>query len=217
MNSLQRLASFVLILSAAACAQSFTAVTAADVHSQPTPDHVFPAKNDHVLLEWKKSMPLGCEAITIGKDKRRAAIMASIEAPDMDGVKVFTHDKQRYVIQRDGKVLQDLPSQITFRITASGLLDIADEAFPVESNASTDEFFKHLKFVARVFRNGDIDADIMQPMSLQNVGVPLDVPSDERVYRASFDFGKLSVNDHVVLLVNTDDGSPVAKFFMELK
>lgn len=92
-----------------------------------------------------------------------------------------------------------------------------DKPFIVETRGSTRDFLRKLTFVARVFHRGEVRSSSLAPTALRQVGVPPEIPANERVYRASFDVGELSVDDHVVLEVNDSEGTPVTKFFLQLK
>ena len=186
-------------------------------------EHFFPSKGDNVLLRVSGRIPLGSDNISLfspGTDprlKRSATILASVEATELGNVTIFEHHGHRFIVNDRGEPLESLPSRLTFRVTASTLLNVTDKPYQIESKSPIQEFLRGLTFVARVFHPGELDARTVQPLNVKSVGVPLNIGADERVFRASFDLGAVSIDDHVVLQVNTSDGTPVSKFFLQLK
>ena len=173
-----------------------------------------PRGGDQIIWRLRDRIPLGTESVMLSQSKRRATLLVSAESPQLDGITIFSREGTRYIVHSDGSPVRSLPSQITFRITASDLLQLNEEPTSIDANADIQAFLGDLTFVAKVFRG--LDEVRFEPVSVRQVGLPLSVPADERIYRAAFDFGKLDVNDHVVLLVNTSDGTPIAKFFLQL-
>ncbi len=206
------------ILCSACLAQTLSAnFTAPSLKVRPGSELMFPHKGDDIILRAHNSIPLGCESVQLLSDGRHATIMASAEVPQLRDITVFQHNKRRYVVQPNGEQVHHLPSHITFRVTASTLVELREKPFTVESRDSTLDFLRKLTFVARVFHRGEMHSESVKPESLRQIGVPPEIPAKERIYRASFEVGELSVDDHVVLEVNDAEGSPVTKFFLQLK
>lgn len=207
-----------LALATAAHAQNFaTNVTVPSLKLRSREQHLFPAKGDNVLLHADGQIPLGSDSILLASDGQRAAIMASLESPQLGAITVFEHKHIRFVVDGQGEPVRRLPAHLTFRITASSLVRLAEKPYKIEVNAPIETFLKGLKFRARISHPGELVSTMLQPSSVQVVGVPLDIASAERVYRANFDVGPLSVSDHVVLEVSSAEGTPVSKFILQLK
>ena len=178
---------------------------------------LFPTKHDQVLLRTNGYIPLGAESFLVGESKHAATIMALVEAPQLGDVVVFRRGDRKHVVSPNGEEISRMPSHITFRVTASSIMQITDKPEKLDCKARMDDFLANLDFVARVFHPGDLSAEEVRPLSVRIVGIPAEIAAAERVYRAEFDFGPLSVSDHIVLEVNDPDGSPVTKFFLQLK
>ena len=209
-----------LLLAPLSFSQSFSenfSVPSLKVRPNPSNERFFPSKGDNVLLRVSGRIPLGSDHIFLSSDHTRSAsIMASAEAAQFGTITVFEHQGHRYIVNGRGEPIERLPSHLTFRVTASALLNLTEKPIRIDSNTPMQDFLKGLTFVARVFHPGELEAKTVRPTSVRNVGVPLNIGADERVFRASFDVGPLSVRDHVVLEVNTADGTPVSKFFLQL-
>ena len=216
----------LLVISASLCslaaAQEFVA-SASSAGGGATPSlkvrgaRVFPTKHDQVLLRTNGYIPLGAESFQIGDSKHAATIMALAEAPQLGNLVVFQRGDRKHVVSPNGEEISRMPSHITFRVTASSIMQITDKPEKLDCKARMDDFLSKLDFVARVFHPGDLSAEVVRPLSVRIVGIPAEIAAAERVYRAEFDFGPLSVSDHLVLEVNDPDGAPVTKFFLQLK
>ena len=207
-----------LATATAASAQNFAAdVTAPSLKLRSHEQRLFPAKGDNILLRVDGQIPLGSESVLLASDGQRAAIMASLESPQLGAITVFEHKRSRFVIDGQGEPVRRLPAHLTFRVTASSLVRLAEEPYKLEVNTPIDAFLKELKFRARVSHPGELVSTTLRPTSVRVVGVPLNIAAAERVYRASFDVGPLSVSDHVVLEVSSADGTLVSKFIFQLK
>jgi hypothetical protein len=207
-----------LLLAPLSFSQSFSAnFNVPSLKVRPHNERVFPAKGDNVLLHVSGRIPLGSDTLSLSSDQRNLSVMASAEAAQLGTITVFEHKGHRYIVNGRGEPVEHLPSHLTFRVTASTLLNLSEKPLRIDSKKPVQEVLKGLTFVARIFRPGELEAKTVRPTSVRSVGIPLNIGADERVYRASFDVGAVSINDHVVLEVNTSDGTPVSKFFLQLK
>jgi hypothetical protein len=57
---------------------------------------------------------------------------------------------------------------------------------------------------------------IVEPAAVKMIGVPDDMPYDERIYRVAFDLGDVSLDDRIVLEVLTPSGERLCKFHLDL-
>ncbi len=57
---------------------------------------------------------------------------------------------------------------------------------------------------------------VIQPVLVRQIGMPADVPYDERVYRIAFDTGNIPVDARLVLEVFSPKGELLTKFHFEL-
>jgi hypothetical protein len=69
------------------------------------------------------------------------------------------------------------------------------------------------------FRLRDYDALVskeLKPESVRMIGVPADIPYDERVFRVSFDIGERPVTDRFMLEIYSPEGEQLGRFCFEL-
>ena len=57
---------------------------------------------------------------------------------------------------------------------------------------------------------------IVKPESVEMIGVPGELSSDERIYRISADLSKFPLRDRVVLEVHDPNGGRICKFHLDL-
>lgn len=194
-----------------------TNFTAPSLKLRTHDQHFFPVKGDNILLQANGRIPLGSDSIRLSSDRRSATIMASLEAPQLGAITVFEHGRRRYVVDAQGEPVRRLPAHLMFRVTASSLVELAEEPYQVDVKDPVLMFLKGLKFSARIFHSGELIPKTLSPSEVQVIGIPFDIAAAERVYRANFDVGALSVDDHVVLEVSSAEGTLISKFFLQLK
>ena len=55
----------------------------------------------------------------------------------------------------------------------------------------------------------------VMPIKAELIGIPADEPSEERIYRATFNLGDIRPDDRIVLLVTDGSGARLSKFHLE--
>lgn len=160
-------------------------------------------------------MPLGVEAFQDLPSKRNFYLYASVENPALDGVRVV-RSREGSVTRSDGTPLTSYPEVLDFRVTASAfeqeLSGVQAEA--VECRKDMNEFLLGLKFRLKIYRG--LHMQIIKPKNIATIGVPADLPYDERVYRVSFDTHNIPVDARIVLEVMSPEGNRLSRFHLEL-
>jgi hypothetical protein len=193
----------------------FSAATGLKIRNSTS--RMFPHKGDSILLEAHSHIPLGADSVVLSSDRQRATIMASLECPELGNITVFQRADQRYVVKDNGEVVRQLPKRLTFRITASSLVQTSEKPLSLDVKAPLEEFLRKLTFVTKVYHRDTMDTRKLAPADVRHAGIPPEIAASERVYRASFDIGEVPIEDNVILEVNAEDGTPVTKFFLQLK
>ena len=57
---------------------------------------------------------------------------------------------------------------------------------------------------------------VVQPDSVEMIGMPGEVPYDERIYRVAVDLENIPLTNRVVLEVRDPDGERICKFHLDL-
>lgn len=168
----------------------------------------------HTTPFFHATTPAGYDVLRIKPGEAIVSFLGLIECPELEGAQQVGDGTNGRIVNADGKVLQNFPQHFSFRITASlrktVLLDPTDA---IESNDPQDLLLK-LKFRLKTYHG--LNARVLQPDSVQMIGVPSDIPYDERVYRVSFTVKNLPVSDRCVLEILSADGVRLTKFHFDL-
>ena len=176
--------------------------------------------NRSVLLlgggEWHlhARIPLGSDTLLLQPARRVVSVFATAEASEFEGWSLTAKRQQPVLLDAAGKPVHELPKSITFRVTAGTREKVTDaEAAPLECSKDLNDFLLDLHFTVQVFRGMEMRE--LRPTRAWMIGIPADEPSEERIYRASFDFGDLRPDDRIALLVTDSKGVRLAKFHLE--
>lgn len=178
-----------------------------------------PASRSSVLeYDFHSVVPLGTDAIELMPSKKTVYLLASAESSEFEGMKRTDSDGGVTVLTSDGRLARRYPRTIDFRLTAStSKKKIADELvdpYPISAAQGVNEYLLNLRFRLKVFHG--IQMREFEPREVKLIGVPADVPYGERIYRASFDIGEVSLQDRIVLEVLDADGTRVSRFHLEV-
>ncbi len=170
---------------------------------------------DEPVYEFRSIVPLGVESFKLEPASETVNLLASAESPLFEGVRLLGHGRNRIVLAADGSRLSCFPQQIVFRVTASArgkALD--DKPIPVETTADLNQYLLSLRFRLKVFRG--LEYREIKPQSVEQVGVPDDVPYSERVYRLAFSLDNVTVDERILLEVYDATGDRLTRFHLEL-
>jgi hypothetical protein len=167
-------------------------------------------------FDFQSTMPLGSDSFLLKGHKPGILLMATAITPELDGWRKITYAHHKYVLARDGSQPQNFPGEVQFRVTASARGDVPAESDPltVSSDLPLNDYLLGLRFRLRVFHA--LRVQVIKPLEVHLVGVPADVPYDERVYRVSFRLPRVPVQDRILLEVLSPDGERLARFHFEI-
>jgi hypothetical protein len=160
-------------------------------------------------------VPLGIETFRLEPAKRDFYLMASAENPMFVGMRRVTGGDREELLNANGKAVTVYPERVQFRLTASSrakLLD--DKPFDTNSPLTLDQLLDQLRFRLKVFHG--LTFRYIEPAFVEDVGMPRNMPYDERIYRIGFDMGKIPIQDRVVMEVLTPSGQRLCKFHLDL-
>jgi hypothetical protein len=161
------------------------------------------------------AMPAGAMVVRLAPSGTDVAVMGLIECPEIEGARRVSEGMNSRIVSSDGTTLEHFPRHFSFRITVS-LRKTLIEA-PSETIMTPDdpqEFLLKLAFKLKVYHG--LQTHELPPQSVEIIGMPADVPYDERVFRLSFDVENLPVTDRVVLVVLSPQEEPVTHFAFAL-
>ncbi len=162
-------------------------------------------------------VPLGFEQFQLLPQHTPLLLMATAESPQFEGWQRVRRQHSWLLIDGSGVPVRQYPERIDFRVTASArhtaMLNY-DKPTELVEPGDIDALLLQLTFKVKVFRG--LKAYEVEPVSVRQLGMPPDVPYDERIYLVSFDLKDVPAEDRIVLEVFTPDGQRVCKFHLEL-
>lgn len=195
----QRL-SYVLLLGCC----FLTAVTAAQEASQS-------------VFWFRSPVSMGSEGFQQSSSKRRFYIMGSAENPEFQGLKVVRKHIGGSVLTPSGSQLSTYPATLNLRITASSIdaqKFAATDPISVSDDTDLNALLLSLRYQLKVYRG--LKMSILEPTSVELIGVPADTPSGERIYRVSFDTESIPVDARLCLEIFSPKGEKLTRLHLEL-
>ena len=159
----------------------------------------------------RSNTPAGYNVILLKPSKATLSFIGLIECPELEGAQQVSEGLRARLISADGNTIKKFPQHFSFRITAS-LKKLLLEG-PVTSVAVPDdpqELLVHLKFRVRAYHG--LEVRELAPQSIEMIGMPADVPYDERVYRININAGNLAITDRLVVEIFSPEGKLLTHF-----
>ena len=170
-------------------------------------------------IEYQSPFPLGIETFVLQPSRRLFKVYASAESPAFNGLKLTRGSGRPELMDGDGRQVPLFPKQIKFRVTATERVRATpsvasgDPPYPLKNQLPMDALLKSLSFRVKIFRG--LHARTVEPTAVRMIGVPPDVPYNERIYEAQFNVGEVPVDEKIVLEVLTPKGERLCKFHLE--
>ncbi len=172
-------------------------------------------------LDYHSVVPLGEDAVLLQPAKRVLYFLASAQSYEFEGWRDIMDDanNKSVLLDRSGNPVERFPRFVDFRVTVStrpkALPQLDPFTLDCESECDGDnDYLLNLNFRVRIFHG--LQVTVLEPRVVKLIGMPLDVPYDERVYRVSFDLGEVPTTDRIVLEVLSPEGERLTKFHLDL-
>jgi hypothetical protein len=157
------------------------------------------------------NMPAGYEVVFLKPSRTSLALMGLIECPELEGAQRVSVGIRGRLVSADGEPIKRFPQRFSFRITASLRKVVLDGAIAsIDVPDEPHELLLKLKFRVRAY-NG-LEVQEIFPESIEMIGVPADVPSDERVYRVNLNNVSLPITDRLVVEILSPQGQVLTHF-----
>jgi hypothetical protein len=111
-----------------------------------------------------------------------------------------------------GNEVRYYPRELRFRFTISGETKYRLQRTPLEYETKLDreQFINQLTFRLKRFK--DLEMTDFTPVRAEIIGVPAEIPYNERIYSIVFKVPNIPIEDRFALEVLDADGNRVAKF-----
>lgn len=188
-------------------------VTAAAIIATAT--FTYAGGKDNVRQAFTARTPLGSDNLRLVPANSNICVMVTLDTDAMGNLWRVNDKKGIYVQDSSGKRVKTYPKQLSFRITA-GTKSKLQENIPHEIETSLDarQFVSRLRYRLKIFHG--LETRTVEATEIKNIGVPVNLPYDERIWHVTFPVENVSVDDRLMLEVLGPDGNRISKFHMEL-
>lgn len=164
---------------------------------------------------YGSNTPAGYEVMQLKPSGDTLSLMGLIECPEIEGARQVSEGVNARLISANGDPIKAFPQHFSFRVTASlrkVLLDgpVVSVNVPVDSQ----DLLLKLKFRVRAYHG--LEVREIAPESVEMIGVPADVPYDERVYRVSMNVENLPASDRLVIEILSPQDEVLTHFLFSL-
>jgi hypothetical protein len=157
------------------------------------------------------TMPAGYDVVILKPSGANLSLMGLIECPELEGVQSVSEGTHKKLVSADGDAIKHFPQRFSFRITASLRKILLDgPVASVDAGDDPHQLLLNLKFRIRAF-NG-LESHEIVPESVEMIGMPADVPYDERVYRINLNNVDLPITARLVVEIRTPQGELLTHF-----
>ncbi len=170
---------------------------------------------DVTINVFGNRIPLGIEGFFVRPVRRTLYVMGTARSTFFQGWQLRERDGRRRVETADGIPVQYFPRSLSFRITATALVQPllqVDRDF-LDNVDDLNRYLLQLGFRIRIFHGLQVKS--IEPERVEVIGMPADIPYEERVYRASFILPEVPIEDRIVLEVLNPDGERLCKFHLD--
>ncbi len=169
--------------------------------------------NHDSTFRW--ATPAGYDVLVLKPTGAQVSLLGLIECAELEGAQQVNEGIESRIIAADGHVITHFPRNFSFRVTAS-LRKTLLAPVTTQINTSDDplDFLLKLKFTLKAY-NG-MEMRVIEPESVQMIGVPAEVPFDERIYRINFNLDQVPVTERFVLEVMSPEGERLTRFHFDL-
>jgi hypothetical protein len=168
-------------------------------------------------LQFHSDVPLGAQGFTLKPSGQSLYVMALVQNPVLEGMHQARVGERRVLLDAQGRQVDFYPQQVTFRVTASAwsqdLLNV--RMYPVQASEDTNAYLLDLRFRLKIFRG--LSTREVYPTDVSLLGMPADVPYNERIFGVTFNLDQVPLDDRVVLEVLSADGQRLCKFHLDLE
>jgi hypothetical protein len=157
------------------------------------------------------AMPAGYDVVTLKPSGVNLSLMGLIECPELEGAQHEFEGIKSRLIAADGERLMKFPHHFNFRITASLRKIVLDGPITsVNVQDTPQDLLLKLRF--RVKAYDGLEMREIEPESVDLIGMPADVPYNERVYRVGVKIGDMPITDRFVIEILSPEGEVLTHF-----
>ena len=165
---------------------------------------------------FRDRTPMGGDALILMPAKKRLQLVATLESKELEGVRQIHYGRDEFLRGPDGGPFRFYPHELRFRFRIGQKVTFFEKyPNPVETKDSPDVFQSNLRFQMKLFHG--LNAEIIDPDEAKIIGVPKNIPYDERIYSVRFKLPREVPSDERLKLEVFDrHGTLITKFQVQL-
>jgi hypothetical protein len=157
------------------------------------------------------NIPAGYDVVVLKPSGASLSLIGLIECPVLEGAQIVSQGSNKKLVSADGDTIRHFPQRFSFRITASLRKMLIDRPVqPVDVSNEPQELLLNLKFRIRAYNALEVHEIV--PESVEMIGMPADVPYDERFYRINLNNVDLPITARLVVEILTPQGELITHF-----
>ncbi len=166
-------------------------------------------------VHFTVATPLGTQTLRLLPADDVLHLMVTLESKELAGVEL-KHSASGTTLKDRGKDVEYFPRELTFRFTVGSKTKLlGDSPIDTEFDGTTQEFLDTLHFRLKIFHG--LQETVLEPEWQKIVGVPVEMPYNERIYRVRFKLPKhVPATERMMLEVIDSEAERVAKFAVDL-
>jgi len=157
------------------------------------------------------AMPAGYEVVVLKPSGVNLSLMGLIECPELEGAQHVASGLHSRILAAGGERLEKFPQHFSFRITASLRKIVLDlPASTIHFSGNPQDLLLKLKFRIKAYHG--LEMREITPESIEMIGIPADISSDERIYRVGVNVNDMPVIDRFVIEILSPEDEVLTHF-----
>lgn len=168
------------------------------------------------LVPYRAATPAGAEIVLLKPSGAVVTVLGLAECAEIAGAQQVDQGLQARIVLADGAPLERFPQHFSFRVTASlRKMLLEDPGSVLETDDEPSELLLNLQFRLKAYDG--LQMRVIEPAFSGMIGVPEDIPYDERIYRVTFDLPRDEpLTERFVLEVIAPKGERLARLHFSL-
>lgn len=162
-----------------------------------------------------KVTPLGGDTIKLMPVNRVLSFMVSAESSKLRDARVLNVEGRKVVKGADGNEITHYPDDLVFRFTISSkAAQVERTPLVFDAKVGVGELTTNMRFKLHRFKG--LESEEIDPEKAEMIGVPANVPYNERIYRVKFKTADFSIEDRLMFEIIAPNGARLGKFHFYL-
>ena len=168
------------------------------------------------VVPYRAATPAGAEIVLLKPSGAIVTVLGLAECLEIAGAQQVDTGLQATVVRANGEPIKRFPQHFSFRVTASLRKTLLEEPGSVlETDEDPSQLLLNLQFRLKAYDG--LRMRLIEPAFSGMIGVPEEIPYDERIYRVTFDLPRNEpLTERFVLEVIAPKGERLARLHFSL-